>query len=110
MSKFGDSSPKLVTVASMGHYVGERLAFKGERCTVRYVGGIGNKRGDWLGVEWDDPRKGKHDGSYEGVKYFQSENSLLFMRQSIGKKKTFNSKTYYQPQCQSMMLIISNDL
>ena len=55
----------------MGRYVGERLAFQGERCTVRYVGGIENKRRDWLGVEWDDPRKGRHDGSYEGVKYFQ---------------------------------------
>lgn len=57
----------------MERYVGERLAFQGERCTVRYVGGIENKRGDWLGVEWDDPRKGKHDGSFEEVKYFQCE-------------------------------------
>ncbi|XP_047433504.1 tubulin-specific chaperone E isoform X2 [Mugil cephalus] len=26
--------------------------------------------GLWLGVEWDDPERGKHDGSHEGVKYF----------------------------------------
>ncbi|MDI1490763.1 MAG: hypothetical protein OHK93_001967 [Ramalina farinacea] len=61
-------------VVPIGRYVGERLAFQGERCTVRYVGGIEKKRGDWLGVEWDDPRKGKHDGSYEGFKYFQCKS------------------------------------
>ncbi|XP_033368563.1 geranylgeranyl pyrophosphate synthase isoform X6 [Parus major] len=26
--------------------------------------------GIWLGVEWDDPQRGKHDGSYEGIQYF----------------------------------------
>ncbi len=26
--------------------------------------------GLWLGVEWDDPERGKHDGSHEGVRYF----------------------------------------
>ncbi|NXC05812.1 TBCE protein, partial [Orthonyx spaldingii] len=27
--------------------------------------------GIWLGVEWDDPQRGKHDGSYEGTQYFK---------------------------------------
>lgn len=26
--------------------------------------------GLWLGVEWDNPDRGKHDGSHEGVQYF----------------------------------------
>ncbi|NXD79779.1 TBCE protein, partial [Halcyon senegalensis] len=26
--------------------------------------------GIWLGVEWDDPQRGKHDGTYEGTRYF----------------------------------------
>ncbi|XP_022111066.1 tubulin-specific chaperone E-like, partial [Acanthaster planci] len=27
--------------------------------------------GIWLGVEWDNPERGKHDGSNNGVQYFQ---------------------------------------
>ena len=28
--------------------------------------------GDWLGVEWDDPSRGKHDGSHNGQRYFMT--------------------------------------
>ena len=53
-------------------YLGQRISFDGHLCTVRYVGPVKNtKKGDWLGVEWDDPSRGKHDGSYEGERYFQ---------------------------------------
>jgi dynactin complex subunit len=51
-------------------YVGRRLSYAGARCTVRYIGQVQGTNGDWLGVEWDDPTKGKHDGSHNGVKYF----------------------------------------
>ena len=54
----------------MSHYSGQRLSFQGDRCTVKWVGALSGKQGDWLGVEWDDPAKGKHDGSHEGVHYF----------------------------------------
>jgi hypothetical protein len=27
--------------------------------------------GEWVGVEWDDPTRGKHDGSHAGVRYFE---------------------------------------
>ena len=27
--------------------------------------------GLWLGVEWDNPERGKHDGSHEGTVYFK---------------------------------------
>uniref|UniRef100_A0A667I316 Tubulin-specific chaperone E n=1 Tax=Lynx canadensis TaxID=61383 RepID=A0A667I316_LYNCA len=27
--------------------------------------------GLWLGVEWDNPERGKHDGSHEGIVYFK---------------------------------------
>lgn len=80
--------------------VGRRVACDGERATVLYVGPIpptegenrskisprnhNNRPGDtlakqddsyltsglWLGVEWDHPSRGKHDGSHEGVQYF----------------------------------------
>lgn len=37
---------------------------------MRYVGEVTDKQGEWLGVEWDDPTRGKHSGTHEGVEYF----------------------------------------
>ncbi|XP_043108049.1 tubulin-specific chaperone E isoform X2 [Puntigrus tetrazona] len=50
--------------------VGRRVSCDGQRGTVRYVGPVPPTEGLWLGVEWDDPERGKHDGSHEGVRYF----------------------------------------
>ncbi len=39
---------------------------EGYRATVKYVGPVAaakNKEEIWLGVEWDDQKRGKHDGS-----------------------------------------------
>lgn len=52
-------------------YPGKRLSTKGERCTVRYVGEVKGKQGQWLGVEWDDSTRGKHSGTRDGVEYFK---------------------------------------
>lgn len=52
-------------------YPGKRLSFNGELCTARYVGAVQGTKGEWLGVEWDDPTRGKHDGSHGGVRYFE---------------------------------------
>ena len=54
-------------------YPGRRLSYSGARCTVRYIGQVEDTKGEWLGVEWDDDSKGKHDGSHNGVKYFTCE-------------------------------------
>lgn len=50
--------------------VGKRVSCGGERATVRYFGPVPPTAGLWLGVEWDSPDRGKHDGSHEGVQYF----------------------------------------
>lgn len=50
--------------------VSRRVSCDGERATVRYVGLVPPTEGLWLGVEWDNPERGKHDGSHEGVQYF----------------------------------------
>ncbi|GAA6100748.1 tubulin-specific chaperone E [Tachysurus ichikawai] len=50
--------------------VGRRVLCDGERATVQYVGAVQPTPGLWLGVEWDNPKRGKHDGSYEGFRYF----------------------------------------
>lgn len=52
-------------------FVGQRLSLKKQTCTVRYIGSVADKQGEWLGVEWDDPARGKHNGTHDGVSYFQ---------------------------------------
>jgi len=61
---------------------GKRLSTKGERCTVRYVGEVKGKQGQWLGVEWDDPTRGKHSGTHEGFEYFKCRSSQHLVHDS----------------------------
>ena len=49
---------------------GVRLRLFGHLSTVKFVGEVQGTRGTWLGVEWDDPNRGKHDGVKDGVRYF----------------------------------------
>ncbi|KAL8926477.1 MAG: hypothetical protein Q9172_001780 [Xanthocarpia lactea] len=49
---------------------GERLSYDGFLCTIRWRGEIEGLKGQWLGVEWDDPSRGKHDGRYGEKRYF----------------------------------------
>jgi tubulin-specific chaperone E len=28
--------------------------------------------GNWVGVEWDNKDRGKHDGTIDGIKYFET--------------------------------------
>ncbi|NXO01253.1 TBCE protein, partial [Rhinopomastus cyanomelas] len=51
--------------------VGRRILCGTEYATVRYVGDVPPTAGVWLGVEWDDPQRGKHNGTYEGRQYFK---------------------------------------
>ncbi|EAW10619.1 putative tubulin-specific chaperone [Aspergillus clavatus NRRL 1] len=51
-------------------YVNQRRSYNGDLCTVRYVGKVEGTIGEWLGVEWDDPTRGKHSGEHNGVRYF----------------------------------------
>lgn len=50
--------------------VGVRISHSGHLGTIRYVGPVDNTHGLWLGVEWDSPDRGKHDGSKDGKQYF----------------------------------------
>lgn len=54
-------------------YVGERVAVGRHRATVRYVGPApGGGGGDaWVGLEWDELERGKHDGEVKGVRLFR---------------------------------------
>lgn len=55
-----DNLPRLDTRFALSGYIG----------TIRYVGEVEGTSGVWLGVEWDDSNRGKHDGIKDGKRYF----------------------------------------
>ena len=57
----------------MDFQVGDRIECDKHRGTILFIGEVPPTRGTWLGVEWDDPTRGKHDGTHEGVKYFSTK-------------------------------------
>lgn len=70
--------------------LGQRVYQQGKYGSIRFLGKlIGNaKAGDdlWLGIEWDEEGKGRHNGTVDGRYYFNpewhknSENSCSFIR------------------------------
>ncbi|KAG1669876.1 hypothetical protein FOA52_012465 [Chlamydomonas sp. UWO 241] len=51
--------------------VGCRVQVQKDRATVRYLGSVAGQQGVWVGLEWDESSRGKHDGSTGGVRYFE---------------------------------------
>ena len=48
--------------------VGSRIVCEGYYGTVRYIGVIEDSAvPQWVGVEWDDATRGKHDGCHNGM-------------------------------------------
>ncbi|KAI8970061.1 hypothetical protein BDF20DRAFT_838458 [Mycotypha africana] len=62
--------------------IGSRVRIGEDRATIKYIGSVGNTKGEWLGVEWDDAARGKNDGTHEGKSYFtcQYPTSGSFIR------------------------------
>ena len=48
---------------------------EGDRATVKYTGSIVSAKPEegWIGVEWDDNSRGKHDGQAYGRRYFTTD-------------------------------------
>jgi tubulin-specific chaperone E len=84
------------------YYPGRRLSLNDELCTVRYCGPLPTQEGDWLGVEWDDPNRGKHDGQYKGRRLFStsstSPSSASFIRPArmADRSRTFLEALRYK--------------
>lgn len=58
-------------------HLGDRLIIpQNNKATVRYIGPIDGQASEWVGLEWDDLSKGKHDGSHAGKRYFSCKNNL----------------------------------
>lgn len=68
------NTPLRTTTRKGSQYVsiGDRISYEGASCTVRYIGWVeGTEKGlTWFGVEWDDPSRGRHNGSHKGKVYF----------------------------------------
>ncbi|KAJ8706138.1 hypothetical protein PYW07_010915 [Mythimna separata] len=53
-------------------HIGSRVKCNADFGTVKYIGEVHGYKGVWYGVEWDDPVRGKHDGSVDDVHYFKT--------------------------------------
>ncbi|KAI4947535.1 hypothetical protein J4E91_006355 [Alternaria rosae] len=78
-------------------YIGKRLSYDAHLCTIRYHGPIQGTTGLWLGVEWDEPTRGKHSGTHQGIQYFTclnpSPTSASFIRPT---RKPDQPRTFVQ--------------
>jgi len=57
--------------------VGRRIESEGYYGTIRFVGNLQAKVSQditWFGIEWDKHYRGKHDGSYGGIRYFTTRH------------------------------------
>lgn len=57
-------------VEDKNYEIGRRIECEGFLGTLKYYGQVGETKGEWLGIDWDDPSRGKHNGTYERIKYF----------------------------------------
>ncbi|KAI4153515.1 MAG: hypothetical protein LQ340_002274 [Diploschistes diacapsis] len=73
-------------MSTSGFHIGQRISYSSALCTIRFIGSVAGTKGEWLGVEWDDPKLGKHAGEHNGIQYFKclSPNSTAasFVRPS----------------------------
>ncbi|XP_049802228.1 tubulin-specific chaperone E isoform X2 [Schistocerca nitens] len=54
--------------------LGQRIECSGSYGTVKYIGEVPPTKGIWLGIDWDEPHRGKHDGMYNDVRYFKASD------------------------------------
>ena len=43
----------------------------------------------WFGIEWKDPSRGKHDGTYKGIEYFKAKHPTGRPNKFISSKLLF---------------------
>lgn len=55
--------------------IGQRIECDGQRGTICYVGPVDETNGTWFGIDWDNPTRGKHNGTYNQKLYFKTRHS-----------------------------------
>ena len=63
------------------NYIGKKIELNEQTAIIKYIGPLMhkkdvNKNDIWIGVEWDDKTRGKHNGTVEGYEYFKTNNNL----------------------------------
>lgn len=64
-------------------HLDERVQHFGQRGTIRYIGTLeGRGKRMWLGIEWDEVGRGRHDGTADGRRYFttRKEGAGTFLK------------------------------
>ena len=58
--------------------LGKRILFNNSTGVVKYIGGLrhedkpaGSEKELWIGMEWDEAGRGKHNGTVNGHEYFK---------------------------------------
>ncbi|XP_050549145.1 tubulin-specific chaperone E [Daktulosphaira vitifoliae] len=52
--------------------VGRRVLVDTSYGVTRYIGKLPGNEKIWVGIEWDDPLRGKHDGIHNSIRYFKT--------------------------------------
>ncbi|XP_023178203.1 tubulin-specific chaperone E [Drosophila hydei] len=63
----------VIDEAQLFYPLGTRIKIANNYGTVKYVGEVNGHCGTWLGIEWDDGLRGKHNGMVDGKRYFQTQ-------------------------------------
>lgn len=56
--------------SSSGPNIGDRIECNGEFGTIKYIGAVQDHPASWYGIDWDDPNRGKHNGTINNHVYF----------------------------------------
>ena len=69
----------LSSKADTSNLLGKRVELNEKTAKIKYVGPLKHKKDFkeneiWLGLEWEDKTRGKHNGTVEGFEYFKTTN------------------------------------
>ena len=69
----------LSSSSDVSNLLGKRVELNEKTAKIKYVGPLKHKKDYkeneiWLGLEWEDKTRGKHNGTVEGFEYFKTSN------------------------------------
>ena len=69
----------LSPTADTSNLLGKRVELNEKTAMIKYIGPLKHKKDFkeneiWLGLEWEDKSRGKHNGTVEGFEYFKTTN------------------------------------
>lgn len=83
----------------MTYELGDRLKVGDDYCIVKYIGGIPKWPTELsYGVEWDNPKRGKHSGIFDGKSYFKTSvaGSGSFVKATTLEKISSTGVAFYR--------------